>query len=64
MLGSSDCENWGAVYSTGTENPEDSPRGDLRLGQGAETKVKTKEQTSKLDRQVRVGSEESHFGMP
>ena len=63
MLGSSDCENWGAVYSTGTENPEESPRGDLRLGQGAETKEKTKEQTSEPDRQVRVGSEESHFGM-
>ena len=63
MLGSSACEIWGAVYSIGTENPEESPRGTLRLGQGAEAKVKTKEPTSELDRQVTAGSEESRFGM-
>ena len=57
------CEIWGAVCSTGTENPEESPRGNLRLGQGAEAEVKTKEPTSELDRQVTAGSEESHFGM-
>lgn len=63
VLGSSACENWGTVCSTRTENPEESPRGNLRLGQRAEAKVKTKEQTSELDRQVTEGSEGSHFGM-
>ena len=62
MLRSSACENWGTVCSTRTEHPEELPRGNLRLGQGAEAKVKT-EQTSELDRQVTEGSEGSHFGM-